>query len=281
MNSLTTGSYFSTKIVNNQIFIKIKMNINLIYTSNDYNLVFYDSISFLKCYTGSTSSRNTTWDTTLGWILGFQQYSEYILSEYPNNNNNILVVGDTGVLTNPVNSVFLCLDEYSQNHLNDGLVTISSKNKNIPLPSYASRTNFICDPISEELVYNDYNDSINEFSKLTRKQVYSITQIANSNNNSSNLTKGINSKYFGLGPNIQDIFAIVPLKVSGTAPGSIFTEFGGTLQNQERVYFGPVNISRMSIKLVTDRGNTLDLNNSNWSFALLCEQLYKQQVSKK
>jgi hypothetical protein len=36
----------------------------------------------------------------------------------------------------------------------------------------------------------------------------------------------------------------------------------------------------MSVKLVTDRGDVLDLNNSNWSFSLICEQLYKQQGSK-
>ena len=43
----------------------------------------------------------------------------------------------------------------------------------------------------------------------------------------------------------------------------------------KREYFGPVNISRMSVKLVSDRGNSVDLNNANWSFSLICEQLNK------
>jgi hypothetical protein len=37
----------------------------------------------------------------------------------------------------------------------------------------------------------------------------------------------------------------------------------------------------MSIKLITDKGNVLDLNGSNWSFTLLCEQLYKQASKNK
>ena len=65
------------------------------------------------------------------------------------------------------------------------------------------------------------------------------------------------------------------MKLSGRSPGDSIVEFGGTLQNQERQYFGPVNIQRLSIKLVSDRGNVVDLNNANWSFSLICEQLYK------
>jgi hypothetical protein len=67
------------------------------------------------------------------------------------------------------------------------------------------------------------------------------------------------------------------MKVSGLANGSSYIEFGGTLQNQERTYFGPVNIYRMTIQLMTDRGDLVDLNGSNWSFSLICEQMYNAQ----
>ena len=43
-------------------------------------------------------------------------------------------------------------------------------------------------------------------------------------------------------------------------------EFGGTLQNQQRNYFGPVNIHRMNVRLVNDRA-LADLNGANWSFS--------------
>jgi hypothetical protein len=70
------------------------------------------------------------------------------------------------------------------------------------------------------------------------------------------------------------------MKVSGLAVGSSYVEFGGTLQNQERSYFGPVNISRMSVKLITDRGNLVDLNKANWSFSLVCESMNKLEPGK-
>lgn len=272
------GSYFNTIIINNLTYVQFVSNINIIYTSQNYNIVFYDTVSFVECYLGANSVRNTSWDTTIGWILGFRNNSEYNLYNYLQIDNTSQIIGDTGVCTNLFNYFLLCIDDFTQNHINDGLITITSSDKNIPLPSYANRTNFICNPITKELTYNNLTT---DYSKLTQNQIYSITQVANSQNStSSNLTKGISSKNFGIGPFVQDIFGIIPMKVAGLQSGSNYIEFGGTLQNQERVYFGPVNIHRMSIKLVTDRGDIVDLNNVNWSFSLLCEQLYKQNPSK-
>ena len=57
--------------------------------------------------------------------------------------------------------------------------------------------------------------------------------------------------------------------------GDYYIEFGGSLQNQTRLYFGPVNIRKMTIQLMNDRGDVIDLNNSNWSFSFICEQLYR------
>jgi hypothetical protein len=86
----------------------------------------------------------------------------------------------------------------------------------------------------------------------------------------------INAKSYGLGPFVKDVFGLIPMKLAGLQNGQFFVEFGGTLQNQDRTYFGPVNIHRMSVKLVSDRGDVVDLNGANWSFSLVCEQLYKQ-----
>lgn len=278
-NTIAKGTFFSTIIRNGITYVQMKSNINLIYTSKNYNAVFYDTISFVSCYVGAKSVKNTTWDTTVGWILGFREKSIYDLSQYTLKDTGIIISGDTGVCTNLFNYFLLCIDDYTQNHLNDGLVTITSTDKSISLPSYANRTNFICNPVTKELTYNNLN--VTDYSKLTQNQIYSITEIANSQNtSSSNLTKGVSSTSFGTGPFVKDIFGLVPMKVSGLKVGGTYIEFGGTLQNQERAYFGPVNIHRMSVKLVTDRGDVVDLNEVNWSFSLLCEQLYKPRPSK-
>jgi hypothetical protein len=259
-----------------QQYTSIRFSINKVYSASDYRVAFYDPISFVKCYVGVTSVRNTTWDTTVGWILGFRNSTIYDLSTYPSG-SVVELIGDTGVSTNLFNYFLLCLDDYNQNHLNDGLVTITSTDTNISLPSYAKKSNFICDPYGK-LTYN--TDEMVENNKLTQAQIYSITQIANGQNSTvSNLTKSVSTKSYGSGPFVKDVFGIIPMKVAGLANGSSYVEFGGTLQNQERSYFGPVNIHRMSVKLVSDRGDIVDLNGANWSFSLICEQLYKQKPS--
>ena len=65
--------------------------------------------------------------------------------------------------------------------------------------------------------------------------------------------------------------------MNGLQNGQSYVEFGGTLQQQERQYFGPVNIHRMSITLYTNKGTVLDLNGTNWSFSFVAELLYQKQ----
>lgn len=284
------GCKFISYTKKNTEYIKIYMNINIIYTTKDYKLVFYDPYSFVKCFTGSKSVRNTSWDSTLGWILGFKDYTEYELkksnvneqsylespngvytyNEYNSNiisnqliNTSITLTGDTSCTLNIYNYFMIILDDYIQNHLNDGLVTITKKETNISLPSYSSQSIKICDPVTNTPIISTTTNN----NGLTSKQIYAMNQSLISKRNA------INS--YSKGPNVQDIFAMIPLKISGIQNGSYYVETGGTLQNQERVYFGPVNIQRMSIKLVNDRGDIVDLNKVDWSFSFICEQLYR------
>jgi hypothetical protein len=88
-----------------------------------------------------------------------------------------------------------------------------------------------------------------------------------------------NNNFFST-PYANDIFALIPLKINGLPNNAMYSEFGGTLQNQERAYFGPVNLRRMTIQLLNDKGEIVDLNNANWSFSLICEQLYQGNPNK-
>jgi hypothetical protein len=258
---------------NGQNYIKIENNIVRTYTATDYNLVFYDRISFSQCFTGTKSIQNTTWDTTVGWILGFREYTEYDLSADEFNLNSITTFfGDTGISTSLFNYFLLCLDDYNQNRLNDGLVTITGTDTGVKLPSYAQRSELQCDPVSGELVYNNTTG-------LTGNQIYAVNQLANANATNTAIGSSVSTKSYGTGPFVTDVFGLIPVKTNGLLNGAPYVEFGGTLQNQERSYFGPVNISRLSVRLVTDRGNNVDLNNANWSFSLVCEQLNKLEPS--
>jgi hypothetical protein len=266
-NPLTSGSTIYTQIVNGNQYVAIRLNINKLYTANDYRLVFYDPFSFVKCNFGLSSTQNATWDSTLGWILGFRASTEYNLSNYYDSNSvSSTIIGDTTITTNIYNYFLIVLDDYTQSHLNDGLVTLTPHESQIALPSYTSKTAIQCDPSKNTLITGSAVG--NNGNNLTQNQIYAANQIILASKNQV--------KTYSNGPFIQDIFGLIPMKVAGLAVGSFYIEFGGTLQNQQRLYFGPVNIHRMTIKLITDRGDNVDLNGSNWSFSFVCEQLYQQ-----
>ena len=61
----------------------------------------------------------------------------------------------------------------------------------------------------------------------------------------------------------------------GVPTGTLLVDFSGSLQDNSRVYFGPVNIDRMAVKLLDDKGNILNLNGNDWCLTLVCECLYQ------
>jgi hypothetical protein len=254
-----------------------RININKVFTAADYRLVFYDPISFVSCYSGASrkgnkSIANATWDTTIGWLLGFRNNIVYYLKDYKGTTDNTeliyydgsacVLVGDTAVSTNLYNYFLIVLDDYVQNHLNDGLVTITTQETSLKHPA----VKYVCDPATQQLIARpaDYGTPGITY---TNNQLYAFNQQVQS--------QKVRDKSYSNGPFVKDIFGIIPMKTAGLANGSVYVEFGGTLQNQDRLYFGPVNIHRMTIRLLNDRGDLVDLNNANWSFSLVCEQLYK------
>jgi hypothetical protein len=298
-----TGSQLITYYYNNKEYVKLVLNINIIYTSKDYDLVFYDTTNFVKCYVGASSVQNTCWDTTLGWILGFRDYTEYELIKENQNtsqtsisinqfvinnyyltsvngqytyydynglnkqiiNTTTILTGDTTTTTTIYNYFLIVLDDYNQNHLNDGLVSIISKSTKISVPEYVNKsTKEVCDPTTNTPVIT----SVASTDGLTQKQIYAINQ--------AQISQKQNNSIYTIGPNVQDVFAILPLRLAGQPTGTYYVETGGNLQNQSRVYFGPVTISKFGVQLQNDKGDIIDLNGSNWSFSLICEQLYRK-----
>jgi hypothetical protein len=269
----------------------MRLNIAKTFHAQDYKLVIYDAESFVYCNVGVTNSqniRNSTFDSTLGWLLGFHSFTEYNLKEfttfgrendiytrnifsngvfsysYDSINKNIAIIGDSILNTNLYNYFLIVLDDFVQSHVSDGLITVASAEKDVALPSYAMRAQYICEPIPG--------------SALTRKVAVSGTSKLNTNLNAKQLyamnqlyqTRQIRNRSYSAGPSLKDVFAIVPLKLSGT-PGGNYVEFGGTLQNQDRKYFGPVRIQKLSIKLMNDKGDVVDLNGADWSITIVCE----------
>jgi len=289
-NPLTTGSTITFVTIGNSEYTNIRMNINKTYTSEDYKLVFYDPVSFVTCNVGVV--QNVTWDSTLGWILGFHSFTEYSLRDlitttqdfnlYPNNlysdlagvytnslstSKKIAIQGDSALITTLYNYLLVVLDDFIQNHVNAGLITITSLENDIALPTYASRLAFQCDPITGQRVAVSATNSLN--TNLSAKQLYAANQILED--------KRTKAKSYAAGPYLKDVFALIPLKLTGMTFGQTYMEFGGTLQNQDRKYFGPVRIQKLSVKLMNDKGSIVNLNGANWSFCVICEILNRSE----
>jgi hypothetical protein len=292
-NALISNSFMSLVTIGLDEYTKFRICIDKTYVPKDFKLVFYDPVSFSYCGVGTSggnSIRTVTWDSTLGWLMGFHSSTEFVLADftyvtannlsdqyYFNNvytkdvegylysynasNQKIMVVGDSILNTNLYNYFLIVLDDYIQNHVNDGLVTIASLEKDISLPTYASRVTYQCDPASGMKVAISASNKQNI--NLTSRQLYAMNEILVARRNKD--------KSYTTGPVLRDVFALVPLKLSGLAFGSTYMEFGGTLQNQDRKYFGPVRIQKFSVKLMNDKGDVVNLNGGNWSFTIICE----------
>jgi hypothetical protein len=240
-------------------------------------LTFYDFTGKLQCVESCLKSNYL--NQTLGWVMGFRV--PYI---------NVLQPGNTGsavVDLNGTKYLILVIDDYNQNHVNNGLVSITQFNSTLKLPDYYSADlTYTCIPpnvttMSSETAINsgllisdklDVNYSSTQVilpsapRTLTQSQIYTINEI-NKNQNPTN--------YKAKAPTTPDILAIVPIKASGSSTGELLVELGGSLQDNIRTYFGPVNIERMHVKLLDDKGNVLNLNGGDWCVTLICECLYQ------
>ena len=102
---------------------------------------------------------------------------------------------------------------------------------------------------------------------LTQAQIYTINEIM------KNREK--NTSYRGKAPTSSDTFALIPIKRAGLNTGDMYVDFSGSIQDNKRIYFGPVDIDRMRIRLLDDRGFTVDLHGVDWCITLISEQGWK------
>ena len=259
----TKNAYIGSTMKNGQLKTILKLAAKTTYSTKDYQLIFFDALSVGSCEKiDGRTLENTTWDQVLGWMLGFRD--KYVYEMKPNSGTNTFkLTGTTAISVNSVNQAIIVLDDYTQNHLNDGLVTMTKTDKNIPLPSYTNRATNRCDPVTGKSVPSFKSTSDN--SNLTQNQVYAAQQIAQNAQNKF--------QYYADPPSIKDMFSIIPMKLPSTHGDNIVVD-GGTLQDNNRIYFGPVNIRRVNVKLLNERGRPIELNGKDWSFTVVCECLY-------
>jgi len=260
--------------------------------STNSNITFFDFTSTLYCNTTCVNNNNY-FNQTLGWLMGYRVPYEIV---DPNGNTASCVLDLIGT-----KYLILAIDDYNQNHVNNSLVSITEYSANLKVPNYyspdlpitcingnVSNLSQIVNEANLEsqidnqgsitdnglLIAGKYNANYSKVPlvlpsaprTLTQAQIYTINEI----NKNQNIT---NYRYKA--PTTPDILAIIPVKSSGVSTGSVLVELSGSLQDNIRTYFGPVNIERMAVKLLNDKGNILDLNGLDWAVTLICDCLYQ------
>lgn len=223
-----------------------------------------------------------TIDGTLGWIMGFRLPYEFLQ-----------ISGNEAPV--PINltssSYFLIsLQDYQTNRVNNDIITIMNKqNSQISLPGYITDSLlYKCIKIKSNIATNaginekTVDDLLFNFSALsdsnlreyipsaprvlTQSQIYTTNEIIKNNKK-----KSIN--YKSSAPNTNDVIAIVPINTQGIEAGNLFIQ--DKIRTNKRVFFGPVNIDRFTVRLLNDKGELVNLNGANWSFTLNVEVLYQ------
>jgi hypothetical protein len=259
-------------------------------------IIFYDTVKFNSYYNVATSAplgvqtgiggTAMKINNNLGWILGYRLDDDKTLpiSFFRNvvSTSNYNLGAMTPYPYNLVNGIFsegpidtygskyliIVLDDFNQNHLNNGLVNIVDNDTTLSVPDYFSPDlPNVCapDPALNGVRAPFYVQSMPR--KLTQAQVYSINQILDN--------RKTTYKYRTTGPTTTDVFAIIPIKKQSVDSGEIIIDVGSTLMFNTRTYFGPVNISRMRVSLRDDKGNNVNLNGSDWSITIMAETLYQ------
>ena len=265
--------------------------------SSTTQLIFYDFTGVLRCNINCSSKSDHYFNNSLGWIMGYRVPYINVIST-GNSAPTILDLTGTKYL-------ILVIDDYNQNHVNNSLVSISQFSNNLKMPTYystdipytcitpAQQGNNLSQLLAESteqtlfdfqttnvvnglLIAGKYQQDYTSTQfvlpsaprTLTSAQLYTINSINNNNNNLTN--------YLAKAPTSSEILAILPVKTSvGMETGTLLVEFSGSLQDSERTYFGPVNIERLAVKLLDDKGNILNLNGNDWCVSLIAECLYQ------
>ena len=255
-------------------------------------IIFFDFTATLICQQNCINSNNYL-NQTLGWLMGYRVPYENV-NEDGNVGSSVLDLIGTKYL-------ILVIDDFNQNHVNNSLVSITEYSSTLKVPNYYSpdlpttcvnvEQSNLTQIIREAnltsifdnqgditdnglLIAGKYQANFNKRAivlpsaprTLTQAQLYTINEI-NKNQNNTN--------FRSMAPTTSDILAIIPIKTSGLSTGTVLVEFSGSLQDNIRTYFGPVNIERLSIKLLNDKGHVLNLNGLDWVITLICDCLYQ------
>ena len=221
-------------------------------TSTSISFIFYDETNIVF--------ENAKKNSNLGWMLGFRT-SEIVIPA------NSSIISDAIVNTWGTRYIIMAIDDFNNNQTNKALIGLSRPFNKISLPTLTEEVNLVS-------TGNASNSNV-------ARQITTLKNIPNAyldsyNSINEDLYAKHDSRYDS--PIISNIFAKIPIKKQyhwKDNQSYPIIEFSGVLQNNERTYFGPVDITRMKVTLYDDKGRVLNLNGLDWSFSLVTKHVYQ------
>lgn len=278
---ISSGNYSVSELIDEINSKLATYNIDVSYNQNtgnttfinnsltNYTITFYDPTGQLLCNTTGLNKITSKFNNNLGWILGFRGninipntnslYGQLIYTL----NSGASIISESIVDTFGSKYFLLVLDDFNQNHLNNGLIGITPTQKIAEIPSYWN-ADLACTITDSSFNIPTYTQ--NAPRRLTQAQLYTLNQ--------TTLARSNTNKIFTTSPTTTDVLALIPLRKKGIAFGDLIVD-DFNLDDAKRVYFGPIDLERMRIRLVDDKGYTVNLNGSNWSFTLTATSLYQ------
>ena len=207
---------------------------------------------------------------TLGWLLGFRGDYKYNTPKVATTNPTI---GNffTGNLNNPGGLSRKQLRELNTIRPRRARLTEIKDNG----MQYLENTYNCCDPSGRMFEPEDISFCYN----ITQDSSCNVTYFGG-----ESIYDPLGNRYFLLSindyQNHHNRNLISPMQKDTLTDGNILAKVYGACggdccyDNEERIYFGPTNISRLNVRLLDEFGRVVDLNNGDYSFTLEVEILY-------
>ena len=311
LTSATDGLYFEYDSFSNRTIIHVAQNTILNWYIEDSTAAQCAS-SFRESYNSllEPPKPGNKINYNLGWLLGFRTQQleisnakSYNVRAYENgtrvdkfgqyrSQSTIDVFGPKYFL--------LTLDDFNNNKPNKDLISLIDNNtNNFKLPEYFKPQTmntaiyvpglkpgnenkryqpghpdddaYLCidvagPPSARGCAENDIN--VDLVSNLTQKQLFSVSQMIQANTTS-------NRKPRYSSPNSTDILLRIPVNSPPTNPNQVLSFKNEKTDQTKRVYFGPVKLRKFNVRLLNDKGFEVNLNDRDWSFSLIVNQLYQ------
>lgn len=227
--------------------------------SSDVSIIFYRPEGFNDPLCNQCNS-NQYINQHMGWTMGYRIEPDVDgVIELDISGNTSIEADVPADLYGPKYCI-LVVDDYNHNRQNMGLVNINKQETKLSIPNYRNVESQICNANNEV----EYVETAPR--RLTKSQLFTMNRI---------LEERKISNTRPIPPTPSDVLATIPFRnLQLTRPGP-YVDYGTVLLSNNRDYYGPVQISKLRVRLLDDKGNPMNLHDNDWSFVLHIRQLYQ------